>query len=156
MKQRGVTFIELIICIGILGMLGSLAGLRLGQSLHQQELDSASLQLVADLRWLQQRSINEGSGTVAYLFHFNQNEPCGYYITANTQVIKRHTFPSGIRLYVPYPTISFFVSGAPLLGAQTISLQSAKLNIWKYVILAPVTGRVRISNTIPQQGEEWQ
>ena len=49
--------------------------------------------------------------------------------------------------------IVFGLSGAPLTGAQTVSLQSAKLKTWKYVILAPVTGRVRSSNSKPLQPE---
>ena len=153
MKQRGVTLIELVICIGVLGIIASTAIPKLGQSLAQQELESASLQLAADIRWLQQLSINAGSGTVSYRLLFNNSEPYGYYVTANTQVIKSFTFPKSIRLPGSSAQIGFGLSGAPS-GAQTISLQSIKLKTWKYVILAPVTGRVRISNSKPLQPEQ--
>lgn len=154
MKQRGVTLLELITCIGIVVIIASSAMLVLGQSLQKQELESACMLLTSDLRWLQQLSINDGSGTVSYILRFNQSEPAGYYITANTRVIKKTIFPRGIRLYVSYSVIGFGLLGVPLTGAQTISLQSDKLNIWKYVILAPVTGRVRISNTSPAKWED--
>jgi len=153
MRQRGVTLIELVICIGLISMIASMAVLTLGQSLAKQELDSASRQLVADIRWLQQLSINSGGGTVIYRLLFNNSVPYGYYVIANTQVIKKITLPVSIRLAGNYVPIDFGLSGAPT-GAQTISLQSTKLKIWKYVVLAPVTGRVRISDAVPGQTEE--
>lgn len=144
----------MIFCVGILLIISSAATLVCGKALQQQELESASLELVADLQWLQQLSINDGSGTISYILQFNQNQPCGYYIKANTQVIKQNVFPENISLYLSYPAIAFSISGAPLKGAQTISLQSNKLNLWKYVIVAPVTGRIRISNTLSQTEED--
>lgn len=156
MKQRGVTLPELVICIGIFVILASSAMLVIGQSLHKQELENACLLLATDLRWLQQLSINAGYDKVSYILQFNQDEPCGYYITANTKLIKKHIFPRGIRLYAPYSFIGFGLSGVPIKGAQTISLESNSLHIWKYVILAPVTGRVRISNTSPNhEGDSY-
>lgn len=153
MRQRGVTFIELVICLGILGLLASRALLTIGETLAKQELDSAARQLVAEIRLLQQLSLNAGSGAVQTILHFNANEPCGYYVTANTEVTKRFTFPTSVRLPYPYMPIAFGLSGAPS-GAQTIGLQSQKLGTWKYVILAPVTGRVRISDVSPLVTEE--
>ena len=153
MKQQGVTLLELIVCIGIIGLLASTAMLVVGQSLQRQELESASLLLANDLRWLQQLSINSGIGTTSYILQFNKSEP-SYYIMANTKVIRKYVFPRSIRLYAPYTFISFSLSGAPLIGAQTVSLQSNQLQTWKYVILAPVTGRVRISDTNPHQWED--
>lgn len=151
--QRGMTLIELIICIGVFGIIASTAIPKLGHSLAKQELDGASRQLAADIRWLQQLSINAGSGTVSYRMLFNNSEPYGYYVTASTQVIKSFTFPLSVRLPGSATQIGFGLSGAPS-GAQTVSLQSTKLKTWKYVILAPVTGRVRISDSPPAQPEE--
>jgi len=153
MKQRGVTLIELVVCLGVLGIIASTAIPKLGQSLAKQELERASLQLAADIRWLQQVSINAGKDTVPSILRFNYNQPCGYYVTTNNQVIKSYTFPASVTLPDPYSPIGFGLSGAPS-GAQTVMLKSTKLNTKKYVILAPVTGRVRISNSLPQQSEE--
>lgn len=153
MKQQGVTLLELIVCIGIIGLLASATMLVLGQSLQKQELESASLLLANDLRWLQQLSINSGNGVTSYILQFNKSEP-SYYIMANTKVIKKHVFSPSIKLYAPSTFIGFSLTGAPLIGAQTISLQSDKLQTWKYVILAPVTGRIRISDTNPHQWED--
>ena len=146
MKQRGMTLIELLICVAVFGIIASMAIPTLGQSLAKQELESSSLQLAADIRWLQQLAINAGSGSVSNKLLFNTSAPYGYYVTANTQIIKKYTFPVSVKLSgIPSP-IGFSLSGSPS-GAQTISLQSTKLKTMKYVILAPVTGRVRISDS---------
>lgn len=152
MNQRGVTFLELIICIGILGFIGSLSMLLLGSTLRHQQLDSASFQLVADLRWLQQLTMN-GDATMSYVLLLNLKAPYGYLVTANRQVLKKNVFPSSVQLLAEYPSISFSPSGAPQTGMQTISLQSDKQDLRNYVILAPVTGRVRISHDSPH-GED--
>ena len=152
MRQRGFTLIELVICIGIVGIFASTAMLTLGQSVAKQELESTGLQLVADIRWLQQLSVNAGE-TVSYILQFSHSEPYGYYVTANTQVIKQITFPKSVKLPGSCSPIGFGLSGAPLIGAQTVSLQSTKLKTWKYVILAPVTGRVRVSDFKPLRPE---
>ncbi|MBP2627106.1 MAG: hypothetical protein H6Q68_1817 [Firmicutes bacterium] len=152
MRQQGVTLLELVICIGVFGIIASTAIPKLGQSLARQELDGASQQLAADIRWLQQVSINLGSGTTSYIMKLNCSEPYGYDVTNQTQVIKKVTFPSSVMLSSS-SSIIFGLSGAPLIG-QTVMLKSIKLNTKKYVILAPVTGRVRISDFAPWQAEE--
>jgi len=152
MKQRGVTLIELVICIGVVGIIASTTIPKLGQSLAKQELDGASRQLAADIRWLQQVSINLGNGTTSYVMKLNGSEPYGYDVTNQTQVIKKIIFPASVML-PSSSTIIFGLSGAPLT-AQTVMLKSTKLNTRKYVILAPVTGRVRISDFAPGQPEE--
>jgi len=150
--QRGMTLLEVLICIGILTIISSTALPVIGESMAKKELEGASLQLVSDIRWLQQLSINE-CGSTSYILLFNPSEPSSYYVTGNTKVIKRYAFPPSVRLPSTYSPIAFSASGAPLMGAQTIGLHSAKLKSWKYVILAPVSGRVRISNAKPQSLE---
>jgi prepilin-type N-terminal cleavage/methylation domain-containing protein len=144
--QRGVTLIELLICIAILSIFAGMAIPRLGQSLEKQELENSSRQLAADIRWLQQISINAGVDTTAYAMFFYNTTPYGYYITANTQRIKNVIFPISVNLPGSHSYITFTPNGAPVIGAQSISLYNRKLKQWKYVILAPVTGRVRISD----------
>ncbi len=145
--QRGSTIIELLICIAVLGLIFSMAALTLQQSLAQQEIENTARQLVADIRLLQQFSVNSGVDLVAYVLIFNNAEPYGYYITANTQVIKHVIFPKSVRLSGHSSRIFFNINGTPVMGAQTISLYSTTLKKLKYVILAPVTGRVRISDS---------
>lgn len=144
--QRGVTLIELLICIAILSILAGIAVPRLGQSLEKQELEISARQLAADIRWLQQISINADVNTTAYAMFFYNTTPYGYYVTTNTQRIKNIILPISVSLPGSHPYISFASSGAPITGSQSISLYSKKLKKWKYVILAPVTGRVRISD----------
>lgn len=154
MRQRGATFLEIMICIGVLGILASGVMVTLGPSLAKQELVSSSLQLVGDIRWLQQITMNEAGGGISYALLFYHTEPYGYYVTANGQTLKNVNFPPSVGLSGSYSPIVFAVSGAPVIGAQSIGLQSIKLKTWKYVILAPVTGRVRISDSKPSP-VEW-
>lgn len=152
--QRGVTLIELLVCIAILSIFASVTIPNLGQSLEKQELESTSCQLAAEIRWLQQISINAGVDTTAYAMFFYNTTPYGYYVTANTTRIKNVIFPESVTLSGYHSYISFAQSGAPKTGAQTISIRSKKLKQWKYVILTPITGRVRISDFINTQPEE--
>jgi prepilin-type N-terminal cleavage/methylation domain-containing protein len=152
--QRGVTLIELLICIAILSIFAGMAIPRLGQSVEKQELENSCRQLAADICWLQQISINAGVDSTSYAMFFYNTAPYGYYVTANTQRIKNVTFPLTVNLPGSHSYILFSQTGAPKSGAQSISLYSKKLNQWKYVILAPVTGRVRISDISSTQPEE--
>jgi prepilin-type N-terminal cleavage/methylation domain-containing protein len=146
--QRGFTIIELLICMAVLGLIVSMAALTLQPSLAQQELESTARQLAADIRLLQQLSINSGANSVAYALLFTQTSPYGYYITANTQMIKHTVFPKSVRLSGNCTLIFFNSNGTPVMGAQTISLYSTTLKTLRYVMLAPVTGRVRISQSM--------
>lgn len=150
MGQRGTTFLEVLICVSIIGVLASGAVLVLGSSVANQELVSCSLQLVSDIRYLQQLVINGDPSKVAYLLVFYHVEPYGYDLTANGQIIKHVNFPLSVKLSDSCVPIGFSKSGAPAIGSQSIGLQSIHLKTWKYVILSPVTGRVRISDTKPK------
>jgi prepilin-type N-terminal cleavage/methylation domain-containing protein len=133
--QRGVTLIEVIICISIICIFAGMAMPVLGQSLAKQELAYTSRQLEADIRWLQQISINADVDTTAYAIFFYNTTPYDYYVTANTQSIKKVTFPISVSLSGSHSYILFSQTGAPKVGAQTISLYSKTLKQWKYVII---------------------
>jgi len=151
--QKGATLLELVICIGVILIMMSSAIPHLGQTLAKNDLENTSRQLVSDLRWLQQLSINAGSG-LSYSLLFNTREPYGYYIVANSEVVKHVMIPKSVILPGTYSPIRFSWSGVPLAGGQTLSLQSTILKTWKYVIVAPVTGRIRMSDFRPTQEEE--
>lgn len=144
--QRGSILIELLICIAVLSIIASMAVLTIDRSLAEQELENTTGQLLADIRLLQQSSINSGGSSVAYALLFNNTDPYGYYITANTEIRKYIFFPKSVRLAGNNTRISFNHHGTPVRGAQTIPLYSTTLKKFKYIILAPVTGRVRIND----------
>jgi hypothetical protein len=100
--------------------------------------------MVADLRWLQQISVN-GGASPGYVLNFRNATPYGYNITVSTQVIKAVTFPKTLQLYGAPKPIIFSGSGAPN-GGQSVTLGSTRTGKLKYVVIAGATGRVRISD----------
>lgn len=132
----------------MISMICAMSLLRLGDSLAGAELSAAALELAADLRWMQQASVNSpvGAGGPYYSLIFNQNTSAGYVVKAGLNIYKRGTFADSVRLAsLPQP-VSFAASGSPT-NAQTIMLQSQRTKRIRYVIIAAVTGRVRLSDS---------
>lgn len=98
-------------------------GMLLGSSLANQELVSSSLQLTADIRWLQQISAN-GGNEVSYLL-FQHAAPYGYYVTANSQTVKKVSFPASVRLSVLTLPLVFLHRGCLLSGRKVLVCKAA-------------------------------
>ena len=62
------------------------------------------------------------------------------------QIRKRNFLPASVKFGNSPAVLSFSASGSPASG-QTIMLYSRSLGKIRYVIVAAVTGRVRISTT---------
>lgn len=101
-NERGFTLIELIIVIGIVGMVTTLGVLQLRTAMFQRELNQAASELVTDIRRMQQQSVNGGTfippanAPVTYNFQLTLwdstvvavpgNTPNGYQLLNNTTV----------------------------------------------------------------------
>lgn len=142
----GYTLIELLAVLALLGLVASLSIPRLTALPHWQ-LETASRRMAGELRLLRQEAISQG-------------RPCRmeFYVHVNRYTLNR----SGSRDWVDLPqevifegnttfpglppSVQFNHLGRPGSGG-TIILRSGDYR--RYVIVAPVTGRVRISRTPP-------
>ncbi len=147
--QRGFMLIEILTVMTVFLILAAVAIPVSAKILAGQDMDVTARNLAADIRWLQQASINGGAGAGAtvYVLMFNNGDHAHYYITANGQTIKSVHFPDSVRLGNAPVQITFNpATGFPSTGAQSINLKSTVSNHSRYVILAPAIGRVRISD----------
>lgn len=153
--RGGFSLLELLIVTAMISMICAMGMLRLGDSLAGAELSAAALELAADLRWMQQASVNSpvGTGGPFYSLAFNQGNGAGYVVKAGLNVCKRAVFPDSVRLANMPAAVSFSGLGSPS-NAQTIALKSLRTKQNRYVIVAAVTGRVRISDVAAWEAGE--
>ena len=141
--RRGFVLIEVLLAICIMGVLGSLAFSRLSSSVDQQELDGAARRMAAELRYLQQVTLNEDGSRDSYRMVFNADR---YYIANGYTIEKVIILPVSVRIYGSPSTVAFSrITGGMAVG-QSIQLQSKTLKKSLYVILYPNRGRVRIDD----------
>ena len=153
--RGGFSLLELLVVTAMISMICAMGLLRLGDSLAAAELSAAALELAADLRWMQQASVNSpvGAGGPFYSLAFNQATGAGYVVKAGLNVYKRGAFPDSVRLANMPAAVSFSAAGSPT-HAQTIALKSLRTNRVRYVIIAAVTGRVRLSDSAAWESGE--
>lgn len=153
-SQSGFTLVELLIVVALILMICSAGILRMGNSIEEHELSAAALALAADLHFLRQLSVNSpaGAGGPIYSMSFDHAGERSYKINGGIKIIKRIQLPMSVSVKNSPRSISFSSSGTPSQG-QTIMLQNRQGKI-KYVILAAVSGRIRVSEYSTKESAE--
>lgn len=146
--RSGFSLLELLVVVALISMICAMSMMRLGNGLAEQELSAAALEMAADLRWMQQVSTNSpvSAGGSFFCMVFEGAGGGSYYVREGVQIRKRSFLPASVKFGNAPPILSFSASGSPVSG-QTIMLYSRSLGKTLYVIVAAVTGRVRVSAT---------
>jgi prepilin-type N-terminal cleavage/methylation domain-containing protein len=150
-EEAGFTLVELLCVIALLGMIISLAAPAMTAVGGSRNLELAARSMAMDMRRTQQRSITAG-WTQRIEFRIYNND---YRIKdGKTGAVERISLPEGVSYRsVNFPTdggyhvLSFNRSGAPNRGG-TVALANASGELI-YIIVTPATGRVRISESPP-------
>ncbi|WP_312421963.1 prepilin-type N-terminal cleavage/methylation domain-containing protein [Anaerospora hongkongensis] len=143
-KHRGFTILELIIVVAVISIAAALAVPKLGDWTAEQDLNNTARELAADLRLLQQLSINSAGPTPE--LYLRIASPYGYMTTVNTKAIQpKRTFPATVKLSGAATTVSFTINGIPKQGTDmTIVLARTDGKGTKRIIVQAQTGRIRI------------
>lgn len=145
--------IELLVTVAIVGIVASIAIPRIADSVANQELDTFVNNLAADIRGVQQMSMNaNGSQAIYTLYIINGTIP-QYNIHDGEKSTKIVYVPESVTITGAPELIRYAITGAPSSGAQTIEFKSKQTKKKLYIKIAPVTGRVRIT-TINTSGSE--
>jgi len=149
-KDGGYTILEMSAVLALLAVFTMLAIPQV-RHISRCELDAASRLMAADLRMIRQEAITTGTACTAQFFVYEDHYLLK--LPAETKVI---ALPAGVSFKGQTtfpgepPSVRFNNLGRPTSGG-TVILRAAG-GEKRYVILAPVTGRVRISNEPP---EHW-
>ena len=154
-QRGGFSLLELLIVTAMISMICGMGMMRLGNSLAEYELSAAALELAADLRWMQQLAVNSPAiaGGPFYALAVDHRTGARYQIMASTKTLKWTVLPQSVRLLDVKDNLVFYSNGRPNQGLSFV-LQSRPLRRTRYVIVAAVTGRVRISDTPAQAVEK--
>lgn len=150
MRERGFTLLELLIVMGILGVLAAVAVPGLRRVSDGLQLDYEAARLASEVRYYREiigtfqpqheefLSV-QGEPTPTFVF-YNR----GYHLRTSTKISRRHTLAEGINLTANRRELKFSVNG----GGKPMSFLLQKGSDKRYIII-DVAGRVRVSRTPP-------
>lgn len=152
-RNKGYTLIELMVVVGIISLLLGLSLNGLNNLVQWNKLNTAAALLSSELKTTQSRAFYEG---VYYKIEFYPTFNCPtlnkYKIFKESELYKEIKL-EGVELFKTNFTknkVFFYPSGVPGQGG-TVTLKNKKGKVL-YVIMTPVTARVRIS---PEPPENW-
>lgn len=148
---------EIALVVALMGIVLSISLPSLSKPLAYYRLKVAAEQLAQDLREAQQTALNEESSYYGVFFAAGGN----YYEVRKAEgvsprVIKRVVLPPTVQIVATTFNnnyLSFTAKGTPYPTGGTVTLQDMVSGRFLYVIVASVTGRVRVSSSPPDSWE---
>ncbi|MBT9168264.1 MAG: hypothetical protein DDT19_01609 [Syntrophomonadaceae bacterium] len=150
-RRQGVVLTELLMVLLLLGILTAIA-IPAMRSFGQWPLRAASQEMVARIREARQTAMATGNICYVVFFEFSARYrlelPTGReWVKLPSEVVFGGTnFPPS-KLFDNRPTVYFRPTGAPNRGGHLILRDRDGRQ--RFIIVTPVTGRVRISETPP-------
>lgn len=148
--SRGFTLLEVMVVLAILSIVTAIGIPNFRGHMHQMRLESAALQMVADIRYLQQLAMAKEEETSNYYITFTPGLN-RYRLHRNTPAFKIVDLPPGVNLEstnFENHRLRINIRGLPPTGG-TVILYSEGAKKHKYVVVSTITGRVRVSDTPP-------
>jgi prepilin-type N-terminal cleavage/methylation domain-containing protein len=149
--STGFTIIEVTVVLLIISIVFIAALPVTGKAASFFNLRHTANQMAADIREVQQRALSESSSL--YMIDFY---PDKYVIKKSSHsvaiIIDAVYLPQGIRIddtNFSEDQIRFSAEGTPNMGG-TVTLRDQKTNKFMFVIVASITGRVRVSDQPPK------
>lgn len=151
-ENKGFTFLELALVVLMMGILAIVAIPSFVQGGNFYRLQIAADEVVADIRSIQQRALTEENNTYALQFDPTNEK---YDLRSGAKILRLVWLPPTTDLeYTNFPgnRLSFSTKGVPSQGGH-LRLKDKTSGKCLYVIVAAVTGRVRIDTVVPGADE---
>ncbi len=150
---HGFALLELLVVMTIIAVISAVVLPNYLSYYHRQRLEAQAYQLLSDIRYTQKVAQAEESA-LYYIRFFKVDGESYYQISKGEELVKTIKFYRDVNLVQTNFSdnrLQFRTSGLPVVGG-TITLESNYTKQKKYVIVASVVGRVRVSDTPPESG----
>ncbi len=150
-SSPGYSLVELLMVVGISFLVLVVVFPVCKSSNTHQALFMAARQMAQDIRACQQENMCAPGMNVEIVFDVVGD--C-YYLVSGVKILRKVVLPAevdlaAVRFSDRGNALSFNSSGVPRPGGGTVTLKGRNESFFYYVIVAPVTGRVRVSPTPP-------
>lgn len=150
-KSNGFTLIELTVVLLIIGLVTVTTGPLTSKGIAHFNLHSSSHLLAADIRELQQLALCDNSSQYLITF-FTEHYRMTKSSYPSPKRIGTTYLPAGVRVEhtnFPENVLRFSDQGSPSPHGGTVTLYDQITGQRKYIIIASITGRVRVSDQKP-------